>query len=149
VAGYPEGHPEAKSKEEDLLNLKKKMDAGGQFIVTQLFFDNAHYFRYVERLRAMGISCPVQPGIWLLTDYAQIQKICGLCGSTIPESLRVQLEPVKEDKDAVARAGVEYAIRQCEDLLKRGAPGIHFYVLNRSQHVQAVLNALGNKGLTG
>jgi methylenetetrahydrofolate reductase (NADPH) len=148
IAGYPEGHPEAKNKEADFQSLKKKVEAGGQFIVTQLFFDNRDYFQYVERVRAMGISLPVQPGIWLLTDYHQIQKICGLCGATLPQALRDQLEPVKEDKEAVARIGVEYATRQCEELLRKGAPGIHFYVLNRSQYVQIVLENLKAKGLT-
>ena len=147
IAGYPEGHPEAKSSEEDLLNLKKKVGAGGEFIVTQLFFDNQSYFRFVERVRNMGMSLPVQPGIWLLTDYAQIQKICGLCGATLPQSLRDEIEPVKEDKDAVASIGIEYAVSQCEELLRKGAPGIHFYVLNKSQHVQAVLGKLKAKGL--
>jgi methylenetetrahydrofolate reductase (NADPH) len=146
VAGYPEGHPEAKSKEEDLRNLERKVKAGGQFIVTQLFFDNRNYFQFVEQLRARGMSLPVQPGIWILTDYAQIQKICGLCGATLPQSLRDQVEPVKEDKDAVARVGIEYAALQCEELLRKGAPGIHFYVLNRSQHVQVVLENLRARG---
>ncbi len=148
VAGYPEGHPEAKNQAEDLLNLRKKAAAGGQFIVTQLFFDNQYYFQYVERLREMGIDLPVQPGIWLLTDYAQIQKICGLCGASIPGDLRQMIEPVKENKDEVARIGIEYAVRQCEELLKKGAPGIHFYVLNRSHHVQKVIEKLSAKGLT-
>jgi methylenetetrahydrofolate reductase (NADPH) len=146
IAGYPEGHPEAKSKEEDLLSLKKKVDAGGQFIDTQLFFDNRFYFSYVEHLRAMGVRLPVQPGIWLLTDYAQIQKICGLIGATLPRTLRDRVEPVKDNKDEVARIGIEHAIEQCEELLDKGAPGIHFYVLNRSHHVQKVLEGLKAKG---
>lgn len=147
VAGYPEGHPEAKSKEEDLLHLKEKVAAGGQFIVTQLFFDNPAYFRYVEKLRAMGISLPVQPGIWLLTDYAQIQRICNLCGTTIPSKLSDLLEPIKDDKEKVAQAGIEYAVQQCEELLRNGAPGIHFYVLNKSQYAQIVVDHLKAKGL--
>jgi methylenetetrahydrofolate reductase (NADPH) len=147
VAGYPEGHPEAKSKEEDLQNLKKKVNAGGEFIVTQLFFDNRHYFEFVRKLLKMNLFLPVQPGIWLLTDYAQIRKISGLCGATLPRSLNEQLEPIKEDKDAVTRIGIEYATRQCEELIRGGAPGIHFYVLNQSHHVQKVIENLKAKGL--
>ena len=148
VAGYPEGHPGAKSKDDDLLNLKKKIDAGGQFIVTQLFFNNPDYFRFLARLRALGIQTPVQPGIWLLTDYAQIQKICGLCGVVLPEGLKSQLESVKDDKEKVAQIGIDWAVKQCEELLKQGAPGIHFYVLNKSQHVQSVIEKLAAKGLS-
>jgi methylenetetrahydrofolate reductase (NADPH) len=148
VAGYPEGHPEAKSKNDDLQSLKKKVEAGGQFIVTQLFFDNQDYFQYVERLRAMGVSLPVQPGIWLLTDYAQIKKISGLCGAKLPAELVKQLEPIKDDKERVAQIGIDHATRQCEELLKKGAPGIHFYVINKSQFVQVVLENLKARGLT-
>ncbi|HUO56805.1 MAG TPA: methylenetetrahydrofolate reductase [NAD(P)H] [bacterium] len=147
VAGYPEGHPEAKSKDDDLVNLKKKIDVGGQFIVTQLFFNSQDYFRFVEKTRALGIHTPIQPGIWLLSDYAQIQKICGLCGATLPQGLRDQLEPAKDDKEKVAQIGMEWAVKQCEDLLKGGAPGIHFYVLNRSQYVRAVVEKLAVRGL--
>lgn len=147
VAGYPEGHPEARNKEEDIQNLKKKVEAGGQFIVTQLFFDNPSYFQYVGKLKAMGITLPVQPGIWLLTDYAQIRRICDLCGASIPRKLSELLEPIKDDKEKVAQAGVEYATQQCEELLHNGAPGIHFYVLNKSQHAQVVVDNLKARGL--
>src|SRR6185295_18260887 len=120
VAGYPEGHPEAKSLEADIQNLERKVKAGGQFIVTQLFFDNRDYFSYVEKLRKLGIQQPVQPGIWLLTDYARIQKICTLSGAKIPETLTNRLESVKEDKEKVMRVGIEYAVQQCEELLRKG-----------------------------
>lgn len=148
VAGYPEGHPEASSFEADLQNLKRKVDEGGQFIVTQLFFDNHDYFQYVQRLRAMGISLPVQPGIWLLTDYAQTQRICNLCGAKIPSRLVELLEHVKEDKQKVTQIGIEYATSQCEELLMKGVPGIHFYVLNKSHAVKAVLENLKAKGFS-
>lgn len=147
VAGYPEGHPEAPSFEEDLLNLKRKVQAGGQFIVTQLYFDNADYFRFVERVRGMGISVPIQPGIWLLTDYAQTKRICGLCGAKIPRALADRLEAIQEDKEQVTQLGIEYAVRQCEELLMEGAPGIHFYVLNKSHVVRMVLEELNKRGL--
>ena len=147
VAGYPEGHPEAKSKEEDLLNLRRKVESGGQFIVTQLFFDNKDYFEFVEKIRKINIMAPVQPGIWLLTDYVQIEKICHLSGAKYPQALKEMVEPVKEDKVKVAQVGIEYATRQCEELLKKGAPGIHFYVMNKSRSVSAVLENLKAKGL--
>lgn len=147
VAGYPEGHPEAKSKDEDLLNLKRKVEYGGQFIVTQLFFDNRDYFEFVEKIRKIGVSAPVQPGIWLLTDYVQIEKICHLSGAKYPQALKELVEPIKGDKDKVAKVGIEYATRQCEELLRNGAPGIHFYVMNKSLSVSAVLENLKAKGL--
>jgi methylenetetrahydrofolate reductase (NADPH) len=147
VAGYPEGHPEAPSKEADLMNLKAKLAAGGEFIVTQLFFDNQDYFDYVRKLRDLGVSCPVQPGIWLLTDYVQIEKICHLSGAKYPQALKDLVEPIKEDKEKVAQAGIEYAARQCEELLRKGAPGIHFYVMNKSRSVQAVVDRLSAQGL--
>lgn len=148
VAGYPEGHPEAPTMEEDLQNLKRKIDQGGQFIVTQLFFDNRDYFRFVERLRGMNLSTPVQPGIWLLTDYAQTRRICNLCGAKIPREIVDRLEPIQQDKEKVTQLGIDYATRQCEELLRKGAPGIHFYVLNKSHAVQSVLENLRAKGLT-
>lgn len=148
VAGYPEGHPEALSKQADLENLKAKLAAGGDFIVTQLFFDNQDYFDYVQKVRAMGLTQPIQPGIWLLTDYVQIEKICHLSGAKYPQALQELVEPVKDDKEKVARVGIDYATRQCEELLRRGAPGIHFYVMNKSASVRAVLENLRARGLT-
>src|SRR5258708_23872960 len=147
VAGYPEGHPEAKSKEDDLLHLKRKVDAGGQFIVTQLFFDNRDYFDFVEKARKIQVKLPVQPGIWLLTDYVQIEKICHLSGAKYPQALKDMVEPVKDDKEKLAQAGIKYATHQCEELLKKGAPGIHFYVMNKSRSVGEVLENLKAKGL--
>jgi methylenetetrahydrofolate reductase (NADPH) len=147
VAGYPEGHPEAPGKAEDIQNLKRKIQAGGDFIVTQLFFDNKDYFQYVDLLRLAGVGAPVQPGIWLLTDYAQIDKICRLSGVQYPEALKEKIEPVKDDKEKVAQIGMEYAISQCEELLREGAPGIHFYVMNKSYSVTRVIAGLRAKGI--
>jgi methylenetetrahydrofolate reductase (NADPH) len=147
VAGYPEGHPEAENKDEDLFNLNRKLEEGGQFIVTQLFFDNRDYFDFVERLRKLNATVPIQPGIWLLTDYVQIEKICHLSGAKYPSALREMVEPVKGDKEKVAQAGIAYATRQCEELLVKGAPGIHFYVMNKSHVVTKVLENLKAKGL--
>ncbi len=146
VAGYPEGHPEAGGLDRDLLNLKRKVEVGGQFIVTQLFFENQDYFEYVKRTRAMGIQAPIQPGIWLLTDFAQIEKT-GSLGARIPSRLVEELKPFKDDKEKVIQKGIDYATRQCEELLKNGAPGIHFYAMNKSHSVKAVMGNLRDKGL--
>lgn len=147
VAGYPERHPEAPSFEADLKNLKQKIDAGGQFIVTQLFFENRDYFSYVEKLRALGVKAPVQPGVWLLTDYAQIERFQSLAGAKVPAELAAAALKAREDKEAVAAIGVDYATRQCAELLKAGAPGVHFYVMNKSASVGRVLENLKALGL--
>ncbi len=145
VAGYPEGHPEAGGPIRDRINLKRKIEAGGQFVVTQLFFDNQDYFRYVQELRALGVQAPVQPGLWLLTDYSQVEKI-GSFGTRIPVELSEGLKPYREDKAYVLRKGIDYAVRQCADLLEKGAPGIHFYVMNKSAPVGEVLSRLKDRG---
>jgi methylenetetrahydrofolate reductase (NADPH) len=147
VAGYPEGHIEATTREADWDRLKEKLEAGGQFVVTQLFFDNQDYFRFVERLRARGCEAPVQPGIWLLTDAAQLDRIGSMSGGKIPETLRREALAIADDKEAVYRLGVEYAVRQCSDLLEHGAPGIHFYTMNKSRSATEVVTALRAKGL--
>ena len=147
VAGYPEGHTEVLSKMEDIQNLKRKIQSGGDFIVTQLFFDNQDYFGYLEQLRSVGVSNPVQPGIWLLTDYVQIEKICHLSGAKYPAVLRDKIEPIKENKEKVAQAGIEYAVDQCDKLLRKGAPGVHFYVMNKSHSVREVIKRLNDKGI--
>jgi methylenetetrahydrofolate reductase (NADPH) len=142
VAGYPEGHPEAPSKEADLENLKKKVDAGADFIVTQLFFDSRDYFDLVGRAQAHGIGLPVVPGIMPITDLAQIKRFTQMCGAKIPAALLAELEIVDGTKEAVAEIGIRYATAQCEFLLKNGAPGIHFYTLNKSTSTRTILSAL-------
>jgi methylenetetrahydrofolate reductase (NADPH) len=142
VAGYPEKHVEAPSMEEDLQNLKKKVDAGASFIVTQLFFINAAYFDFVVRARAAGITCPIIPGLMPITNYAQIQRFATLCGATIPPRLHDALRPVQDDAEAVARVGIDYATTQGRELLEKGAPGIHFYTLNKSRATREVLQHL-------
>lgn len=142
VAGYPEGHPECPSREEDLRRLKEKVEAGADWVITQLFFDNRDYFGFVERARAIGIRAPIVPGIMPVTSYSQIRKFAQMCGAALPEPLRASLERVQEDREAVVRLGIEHATRQCRELLDRGAPGIHFYTLNKSLSTQVVLSAL-------
>jgi methylenetetrahydrofolate reductase (NADPH) len=146
VAGYPSKHPEAPGLDADLDRLKDKVEAGAGFIVTQLFLENAEYYRLVEGLHRRGCHVPVQPGIWIITDDRQIERICALSGMAFPGDLRVRLEKFREDRAAMLEIGVEYATRQCADLLRNGAPGIHFYAMNRSGPALAVhgnLRALG------
>jgi methylenetetrahydrofolate reductase (NADH) len=141
-ACFPEIHPEAEDLAHDLRFLRQKVEAGATFLITQLFFDNELYFRFVEEARAAGIEVPILPGIMPITDLKQIKTITGMCGATIPPSLLEQLEIRAGDPDAVQELGVSYATLQCAELLARGAPGIHFYTLNRSPATRAILSAL-------
>jgi methylenetetrahydrofolate reductase (NADPH) len=142
AACFPEIHPDAPDLTHDLRFLKEKVDAGASFLITQLFFDNELYFRFVEEARAVGIDVPILPGIMPITDVGQIKTITGMCGATIPETLLEQLELRTGDRDAVLQLGVSYATLQCAELLARGAAGIHFYTLNRSPATRAILSAL-------
>jgi methylenetetrahydrofolate reductase (NADPH) len=143
AAAYPEKHPEAANSDDDLANAKRKVDAGAAFLVTQLFFDNDLYFGFVARAHAAGITVPIVPGIMPITNYEQIARMTKMCGATIPKSLLDELELRAEEPEAVAELGVAYCTLQCFDLLARGAPGIHFYTLNRSPATRAVVSALG------
>jgi methylenetetrahydrofolate reductase (NADPH) len=142
AACFPEVHPEAPDLASDLRFLREKVEAGASFLITQLFFDNELYFRFVEEARGAGIDVPILPGIMPITDVRQIKTITGMCGATIPESLLEQLELRAGDADAVVELGVSYATLQCAELLARSAPGIHFYTLNRSPATRAILSAL-------
>jgi methylenetetrahydrofolate reductase (NADPH) len=142
AACFPEVHPEAPDLMHDLRYLKAKVDAGASFLITQLFMDNELYFRFVDEARAVGIDVPILPGIMPITDVKQIKTITGMCGATIPPALLEALEWRAEDRDAVLQLGVAYATLQCAELLARGAPGIHFYTLNRSPATRAILSAL-------
>jgi methylenetetrahydrofolate reductase (NADPH) len=141
-ACYPEVHPEAPDMETDLANLKRKVDAGASVLITQLFFDNSVYFEFVARARDAGIDVPIIPGIMPITNFEQIKRFTSMCGATIPEGLYRQLELRPDQADAVAELGVAYATLQCAELLEGGAPGIHFYTLNRSPATRAILAAL-------
>jgi methylenetetrahydrofolate reductase (NADPH) len=144
IAGacYPERHPEAASLDTDLQNLKRKVDAGAQFLITQLFFDNADYFAFVERARKLGIGVPIVPGIMPVTNVSQIKRFTAMCGARMPEALMQKLEPVASDPEAVGEIGVKHAVAQCQELLARGAPGVHFYTLNRSKATVEILKRL-------
>ena len=142
VAGYPEGHVECADRQQDLEHLKLKVDAGGEFVITQLFFDNRDYFDFVARARKIGVRTPIIPGIMPVTNFAQIQKFTKMCGAHLPEDMIEALDPIQTDGAAVQAYGIEYAVRQCQELLDRGAPGIHFYTLNKSPSTRAIFSRL-------
>jgi methylenetetrahydrofolate reductase (NADPH) len=142
AACFPETHIHATSAEDDLYYLKEKVDAGAQFLITQLFFDNALYFDFVRRARDIGIEAPIVPGIMPITNVKQLERMTSLCGATIPARLRRELVSRSGQPDAVGDFGVAYATMQCAELLRGGAPGVHFYTLNRSPATRAILSAL-------
>jgi methylenetetrahydrofolate reductase (NADPH) len=142
AACFPETHIHATSPEDDLRYLKEKVDAGVDFLITQMFFHNDLYFDFVERARAIGIDVPIIPGIWPITNVAQIKKVTELCAATIRPDLLAALEARADEPEAALDFGVAYATLQCAELLREGAPGIHFYTLNRSPATRAILGAL-------
>jgi methylenetetrahydrofolate reductase (NADPH) len=142
AACFPEIHPDAPDRESDLSYARAKQEAGAGFLITQLFFDNELYFGFVEEARAAGITVPIVPGIMPITNYGQIKRFTEMCGASIPDELERELNGRADDPEAVAELGVAYATLQCSDLLARGAPGIHFYTLNRSPATRAILAAL-------
>ena len=141
-AAYPEKHPEAASPESDLANLKAKVEAGVDFLITQMFYRNADYFTFVERARGAGITVPIVAGIMPITNVAQIERIAKLSGAVIPTELQRDLDRTRHDEEAAREVGISYAIAQCRELLEGGAPGIHFYTLNQSPATSAILRAL-------
>jgi methylenetetrahydrofolate reductase (NADPH) len=143
---YPEGHPDCPKLDLDLQHLREKVDSGVEFLITQLFFEPSVYFRFVERARAIGIDVPIVPGIMPITNVAQIHRFTSMCGASIPVSLRDLLDRVKDDDQAVIAVGVEWASDQARRLLAGGAPGIHFYTLNRSHSSQMVFDNLYGSG---
>jgi methylenetetrahydrofolate reductase (NADPH) len=142
AACFPEVHIHADSAESDLRYCKEKVDAGARFLITQLFFDNQIYWDFVARAREAGIDVPIIPGIMPITGYEQIKRFTSMCGATIPDELMRELGLRADQPEAVADLGVAYATLQCADLLAKGAPGIHFYTLNRSTATRAILSAL-------
>ena len=139
VAGYPETHQEAVNAAADLDNLKRKCDAGGDVVVTQLFYDNADFFRFRDRCAAIGITQPIVPGLMPVTNYAQVRRIASLCKARLPDEFTRAFEAAGTDEAAQFEAGVEFASRQVQGLLDGGVPGIHFYVLNKSTATSRVL----------
>jgi methylenetetrahydrofolate reductase (NADPH) len=142
AAAYPEGHVETRDLVQDLRHLKLKVDAGADFLVTQLFFENARYWRFLERARTARIELPVLPGLMPFTNVDQVERFTELCGASIPPLLRAAMEVRRADPDSARDLGVAYATLQSAELLRRGAPGVHFYTLNRSTSTRAIVAAL-------
>ena len=142
VAGYPETHQEAPSPEADLANLKRKVEAGADAVITQLFYDNTDFLEFRMRYKKSGIVAPLIPGILPVINVRQVQRIASLCGARLPASFLADLERYRDDPDGQLDVGVQYAIQQCQRLLEAGIPGLHFYVLNRSEAPRLILQAL-------
>ena len=144
VAGFPEGHVACtEGKYVDWQRLKKKIDHGADFLITQLFFDNHDYLEFRDYLTKLGVTIPLVPGIISILSTAQIKKFVALCGAALPESLVSELEKRGDDVEAVTQFGIEYATNQCQELLREGVPGIHFYTLNKARSTTAILKNLG------
>jgi len=145
VAGFPEGHMECREgKETDWRRLKEKIDCGADFVITQLFFDNRDYYKFRDYLAGkLGVAAPLVPGVIPIMSNRQIRRFTSLCGASIPPRLARELDRLGDDDAAVARFGVEYAAEQCADLLRRGAPGIHFYTLNKAKPIREILRRIG------
>ena len=142
VAGFPEGHLLCKDRDKDAGFLKMKIDAGADFVITQLFFDNKDYFEYVERLRKIGVTNRIIPGILPITDYEKLQRFCKICGATVTGNVKRIFEPIQGNVEAMERAGIDFAVKQCNELLAGGAPGMHFYSLNKLSPTDKILNGL-------
>jgi methylenetetrahydrofolate reductase (NADPH) len=142
VAGYPETHQEATSPADDLQNLKRKVAAGGDVVITQLFYDNADFFRFRDLCKDLGISVPIVPGILPVTNFAQVQRITAMCKACLPDELTNQLQAAGDDEAAQFEVGVAHATRQVRELIAAGVPGVHFYVLNKSTATVRVLQAI-------
>lgn len=142
VAGYPEMHIEAKSPQADLENLKRKVDSGGDIVITQLFYDNADFLRFREQAERLGVRVPIVPGILPVTNLAQIRRITSLCGAKLPAAFVEALEAHESSADEQFEVGVEFATRQVQELIDAGVPGVHFYVLNKSPATSRVLKAV-------
>jgi methylenetetrahydrofolate reductase (NADPH) len=142
VAGFPNGHVLAPDRQLDAQYLKEKINAGADFVITQLFFDNKDYFDYVRRLRALGVKARIIPGVLPITDYNALIRFCDVCGEKITPEVHAIFNPIKEDLIKTKEAGIDFAIRQCRALLEGGAPGIHFYTLNKIHPVDVILKEL-------
>ncbi len=142
VASYPEGHPESPNMEWELKFFKKKVLAGADFSITQMFFDNSYYYQFVELCYKEGIHIPIIPGIMPITNFKQITKFAQMCGATIPQHLIEKLEPYQDSPQDVEKMGIELAIKQCEDLISNNVKGLHFYTLNKSKATIEIYKAI-------
>jgi len=142
AAGFPEGHPQAPSREKDIEYLKQKIDAGAEYVITQLFFDNRYFFDFVNRCRLADIYVPIIPGIMPITSFKQVKRMTEMCGATIPPELLKKLEKHADDKAAIAAIGVEQTIAQCQELLASEVPGLHFFIMNQAGPISRILKEL-------
>ncbi len=142
VAGYPEKHLEAENMDKDIANLKMKIEAGADVIITQLFFDNKFFFNFVKKVREAGINVPIIPGLMPIISVGQIQRITSMCGSSIPTYLQSELKLAVDDDDKAQEIGVRQCISQAKDLIEKGVEGIHFYVLNKTTHIRKIMEAI-------
>jgi len=142
VAGYPEGHPESLCLSSDIDNLKRKIDAGADFVITQVFFDNDHFFRFRDKVQSKGVKVPLIPGIMPIENFNQIEKIISMCGATIPQELRLAFTDEAKTEAEKIQYGIDFTTNQCKDLLKKGSKGIHFYTLNKSTATRTIFQQL-------
>lgn len=148
VAGYPEGHIDAESKEKDLEYLKMKVDQGAEYIISNYFYNNGYFFDFLDRCRASGIDVPILPGVMPIYSVKMMEMLAGLCGATITEEVRQGTAALPEgDKDALGDFGIEFAVRQCTELLKAGVPGLHIYTMDRSRSAEGIVERLRKDGL--
>lgn len=148
VAGYPEGHIEAESKDRDIEYLKLKVDNGAEYIISNYFYDNRYFFDFIERCRAIGIDVPIIPGVMPIYSVKMMEMLAGLCGATITDEVRQGIEALpKEDKEALLDFGIEFAVRQCKDLLRAGVPGLHIYTMDRSSSSARIVERLRRDNL--
>ncbi len=145
VAVYPEGHLQSPSIVKDMEYTKQKIDAGADFGITQMFFDNRYYYEFMDRAARLGIAIPILPGIMPIIDCKKIVEFASFCNTTVPKDILDRMEPVFDMPEEMRKLGVEFAIKQCEDLMKHGVRYFHFYTMNRSDSVSEILNALGKK----
>ena len=146
-ACHPEGHPETRNLPLEVDHLRAKVDAGLDVTITNMFYVNAHYFAFVDRIRRAGLSIPVIPGLMPITNVRQIARMAELCGAEFPDALAARLEALRDDAAGSLALGVEWTTAQCIDLLRNGAPGIHFYTLNQSPATRAIFENLRREGL--
>ncbi|MHC4665678.1 MAG: methylenetetrahydrofolate reductase, partial [Planctomycetota bacterium] len=148
VAGYPEGHIEAESREKDIEYLKLKVDNGAEYIISNYFYDNRYFFDFVERCRAAGIDVPILPGVMPVYSVKMLEMLAGLCGATVTDEVHQGIAALPEgDKQALVNFGIEFAVRQCQDLLRAGVPGLHIYTMDRSPSAAGIVERLRKDGL--
>ena len=142
VAGFPEGHMLCPDRDLDALYLKNKIDHGADYVITQLFFNNQDYVAYVERLKKLGVNSPVIPGVLPITDYAALVRFCSMCKASIPQEVHDIFKPIQGNPQETLAAGINFCLKQSHDLLQKGAPGLHFYTLNKIHPIDVIIKEL-------